>query len=383
MIRSVTLHTYELDDPALAAAEITDQLSAFELCSHTVGILMCDTEFIDSGVYEAVCAALPFDVAGTTTMTQAVGGEAGMLMLTVMALTSDDAFFEVGYTEPIAPLGDIVEPSKAAFEAASSRLPSAPKLIFLFPPLILENAGDQYIEAFESLCPNTPIFGTLAIDDSIAFDNSYTVCGGDKSQNRIAFILVAGDVSPRFFMATISDENKLPYTGEITKSRGHIVEEINDMRASEYFENIGFAKDGKLDMGLQFVPFLLDFKKRSDHDGVPVVRAMVYFDENGRGVCRGYMDQGSVFVLVNPNGDDIFKSSEELVDRLRAVPDRQATIIFSCVVRRMTFGPEPLREAEMAVQKLGGASPDARRAATPIFPDAGCPSRQTKSWRRS
>jgi hypothetical protein len=357
MIRSATLYTYELDDPAIAAAEITAQLPAFELLTHTAGILMCDTEFIYSGAYSAVCAALPFDAVGTTTMTQAVNGEAGMLMLTVMLLTSDDVFFEVGYTESIPPGGDIAGPSEAAFESAAAKLPSAPKLILVFPPLILENAGDQYIDAFESFCPNTPIFGTLAIDDSITFENCYTFHNGDKSQDKVAFILAAGNVTPRFFMATIADENRLPYTGEITKSERHIVQEVNNVRTSEYFESIGFAKDGKLDVGLQFVPFLIDLRNRADRDGIPVVRAMVYFDENGYGVCRGYVDQGSVFTLTNPNGDDVFKSSSELIDRLCAVPDRQATIIFSCVVRRMSFGMEPLRETEMAVQKLSGGSP--------------------------
>ncbi|GHV27855.1 hypothetical protein FACS1894167_03610 [Synergistales bacterium] len=357
MIRSAALYTYELEDSAIAVAEINAQLSGFKLLTYTVGVLMCDTEFVDSGVYSAICAALPFDVAGTTTMTQAVNGEAGILMLTVMVLTSDDVFFEVGYTESIPPGGDITEASEAAFESSSAKLPSAPKLILVFPPLIVENAGDGYIGAFESLCPNTPIFGTLAIDGSITFENCYTFHNGDKSKDKMAFILAAGNLSPRFFMAIVADENRLPYSGEITKSEGHIVQEVNNVLTSKYFESIGFAKDGKLDAGLQFVPFLIDFKNRADRDGTPVVRAMVCFDENGYGVCRGYVDQGSVFVLTNPNGDDIFKSSLELVDRLRAVPDRQATIIFSCVVRRMAFGMEPLREAEMTVQKLSGGSP--------------------------
>ncbi|GHV25241.1 hypothetical protein FACS189498_3300 [Spirochaetia bacterium] len=30
-------------------------------------------------------------------------------------------------------------------EAAVAKLPSAPKLILAFPPLIVENAGDEYI----------------------------------------------------------------------------------------------------------------------------------------------------------------------------------------------------------------------------------------------
>ncbi|GHU95683.1 hypothetical protein FACS1894208_08930 [Clostridia bacterium] len=356
MIRSITLHTYELDDPELAAAEIAEGLKDFELLQNSVGIVMCDTEYIYSEVYVAVCAALPFSVAGTTTMTQAIDGEAGMLILTVMVLTSDDAFFEAGYTEPITPLGDITALTAPAFKAASAKLPSPVKLIFAFPPLILENAGDMYIDAFEALCPGTPVFGQLAIEDSIDFAHSYTCHNGESSLERMAFILVAGNVSPRFFMSTIADKNKLAYTGEITESDGNIVKEINNVRTSEYFESIGFAKDGKLDMGLQFVPFLLDFKNRADNDGIPVVRAMVLFDENGYGVCRGYMDQGSVFVLTNPSDDEVFESSEDLVDRLIAIPDRQATLILSCVVRRMTFGMEPLREAEMVTEKLSGGS---------------------------
>ncbi|GHV25239.1 hypothetical protein FACS189498_3290 [Spirochaetia bacterium] len=201
------------------------------------------------------------------------------------------------------------------------------------------------------------MFGTLAIDDSITFEHCFTLYNGNESQSKIAFILVSGEVSPRFFMATAADESRLPYTGEITKSKGHIVQEINDVLTSEYFQSIGFAKDGKLDLGVQFVPFLMNFKKREDRDDIPVVRAMVTFDENGYGICRGYMDEGSVFTLTNPSADEIFRSSEELIERLQALPDKQATILFSCVVRRMSFGTEPLREAELAVGKLSGDSP--------------------------
>ena len=357
MIRSTTLFTYEFGESDIAVEEITEQLSGFPLLKHTVGILMCDTEFIDSGVYGAVCATLPFPVAGTTTMTQAVDGEAGLLMLTVMVLTGDDVFFEVGYTDEITPFGDVTALAKPAVAAAAMRLPSEPKLIFAFPPLIAENAGDEYIFAFEAVCPNTPVFGTLAVDDSVTFEHCFTLCSGNESQSKIAFILVSGEVSPRFFMATIGDGSVLPYSGEITKSKGHIVQEINDFLTSEYFEAIGFAKNGKLDLGLQFVPFLLNFKKRGDSDGIPVVRAMLTFDENGYGVCRGYMDEGAVFTLINPSSDEVFKSSEELIERLCAVPDKQATIIFSCVVRRMSFGTEPLREAKLTVEKLSGGSP--------------------------
>jgi hypothetical protein len=357
MMRSTGLHTYELDDADAAVAEIRAGLEAFPLTAHSVGVIMCDPEYVESGVYEAVCAALPFPVAGATTMTQAMDGEVGILMLTVLILTSDDVFFSVAMTDEIAAGNDALTPTRACFEAAVKPLPSEPRLILAFPPLLAENAGDAYVEALTALCPGVPIFGTLAISDSIAFDNCLTLCNGEASLTKMAFIVVTGAVNPRFLIATVNDRNKTPYSGEITKSEKNIVHEINGVSTYEYFADIGLAKDGKLDAGLQFVPILIDFKKRADYDGVPVVRAIVYLAENGGAICRGYMYQNSVFTIINPSADDILQSSAELAERIKQIPDRRATLIFSCVVRRMTLGTEPLAEATMLEEKLKGDSP--------------------------
>jgi hypothetical protein len=357
MMRSTGLHTYELDDVDAAVTEIKAGLETFPLMEHTVGIIMCDPEYIDSGIYEAVCAALPFPVAGATTMTQAVEGECGILMLTVLVLTGDDVFFSVAMTEEIVVSNDALTPTRVCFAEAVRNLPSEPKLILAFPPLIADNAGDTYAEALTALCPGVPIFGTLAISDSIAFDNCATLCNGEASLTKMAFILVAGTVNPRFLIATIDDHNKTPYSGEITKSEKNIVSEINGVSTYEYFAGIGLANNGKLDDGLRFIPILIDFKKRADYDGVPVVRAFVSLTENGDAICRGYMYQNSVFTVINPTAEDVLQSSVELTEKIKAIPDRRATLIFSCVVRRMMFGAKPLSEATMIAEKLKGDSP--------------------------
>lgn len=353
MIKSATMFTYELDDPALALQEIREQLKEkLTLAAHTVGIIMCDQEFSDSGVYQAVCDGLGFPLAGTTTMTQAVNGEAGIMMLTIMVLTSDDVFFEVGLTDPITGGGDVLASTRDSYEQTAARLPEKPRLAVIFPPLILENAGDQYMEAFATLCPDIPVFGSLAIDDTVTFENCRTFYNGQSTTDQMAYILVAGNVTPRFLVATLADRGALPYNGEITESEGHIVKQINDVRCSDYFTSIGYAKDGKLDEGIQFVPLLLDVKNREDVDGVPIVRAMVCFDENGYGICRGYMYQNSIFTLTNPAKDDVFETSVALVEEIETLSDRHAVIVFSCMVRRMTFGSAPLTEANMMVEKM-------------------------------
>jgi hypothetical protein len=105
------------------------------------------------------------------------------------------------------------------------------------------------------------------------------------------------------------------------------------------------------------VPILIDFKDRADYDGIPVVRAIVYLDENGDAICRGYMYQNSVFTVISPTMENMVKNSTEFVDKLAAMEDREATIIFSCIVRRMTFGTDPLTEARLVERKLKGSSP--------------------------
>jgi hypothetical protein len=173
----------------------------------------------------------------------------------------------------------------------------------------------------------------------------------------MAFILVSGNVKPRFLISIINDRNKTQFSGEITECKDNIVQEINGMSAYDYFESIGIVKDGKLDEGFQFIPMLVDFKKRDDYDGVPAVRVIAYVDKNDGAICRGNMYQHSIFTITNPTMDDILQSSTEFVDKIEAMPDRQATLIFSCIIRRMTLGTTPLTEAEMVKEKLGDGSP--------------------------
>ena len=71
------------------------------MLEHTVGILTCHTEFIESGVMQYISENLPFDLVGSTTSSQAVNDEAGDLMLTIFIITADDVRFKPGITEKV------------------------------------------------------------------------------------------------------------------------------------------------------------------------------------------------------------------------------------------------------------------------------------------
>ncbi|MDR3233608.1 MAG: hypothetical protein LBT46_08110, partial [Planctomycetaceae bacterium] len=83
-------YTNEIDDPDVAAAEITEQLKDKKLLKNSVGIIACYFEFIETGVVEAICKTLPFDVIGCSVMGSAVNAAGSMEQLSLTILTGDD-----------------------------------------------------------------------------------------------------------------------------------------------------------------------------------------------------------------------------------------------------------------------------------------------------
>ncbi|MDR0490139.1 MAG: FIST C-terminal domain-containing protein [Oscillospiraceae bacterium] len=352
MLKCASVYTFEIDDPDIALEEIQTQLEEkITLLEHSVGIVMCHVEYIASGVIKRLSEDLPFDIAGVTTSSQAVNLEAGELMLSIFVMTSDDVRFKSGVTENLS--GDIHEPIGAAFRKASAGEPEMPGLALVFPPLILEYAGDAYISAWEKIAPGTPLFGTLAVDDTITFGDSETIYGGASYKTEMSFILCYGNIQPRFLIATLSGDNEIPHKGEITKSDGCFVSEINNINAYKYFENIGFASNGVLNQGFGLALYVIDQKKRKDYDGVPVVRGLVDFTEDGTAIFRGDVDEGSSFVMLTSNKEDVLSSTRQKIEELNKLSGANGILLFSCIVRRMVIMPSgPLTELQAVMDTI-------------------------------
>jgi len=345
MIKAASAHTFELERPEIAVKGMTDQLAGFPWLKNTAGILMCDREFIQSGIAGRVCAAFDFPIVGATSASQATHQAVGDMMLTLLVLTSDDVVFSAGRTGDLsdhidARVSEAVDQTLAGIEEPL-------RLALVFPPLIQENAGDFYIAALERCIGKTPIFGSMAVsDETVNFAQSVTLFNGDASETAMTYLLLSGQVTPRFFIASISQQSVLPYAGEITRAMGNIVQEINGMPVADYFESVGLAQDGQLPVGVQFVPLLVDVKRAEDYDGVPVVRAMLRINEDGNALCRATMQEGSVFTIGACSRDDVLQSTAASLYALDDMADAQAVLCFSCIVRRMAMGVEMLTEAQ-------------------------------------
>ena len=136
-------------------------------------------------------------------------------------------------------------------------------------------------------------------------------------------------------------------------SSGPFVSEINGVNAYKYFENIGFVNEGALAENFLFLPFLIDQKKRGDYDGIPVIRGHASFAGDGTAIFRGDVDEGSTFVLLATDSDDVLSVTRQKARQVNTLPDVNGALLFPCIVRRMmTQRLNPLAELETVISEI-------------------------------
>ena len=354
MIKTMTAWTAEADDTQAAVKEIRAMLDVDNaLLTNTVGIIACHYEFVNSGVVKAVCEALPFDVVGTISSAQSVADQADILLLTVMVITSDDTTFVTALTPSLLtePGRVIAEAYKAATAAAGA---DKPALMLTYAPFMPTNSGDDYVNVITAVSGGVPCFGTLAIDDTDDFSNTFMIHNGDHYSDRMAFILMYGNISPRFFVVSISLDKLIDKSAVVTKSAGHVLMEVNERPVTEYFDSLGLTEASETQYALTSLPFMLDY-----NDGTPMVsKIFIMMTPEGYAICAGAMPEGSTFYIASVDKDDIMQTTESAINQiLQAKAGAAGLLVYSCIGRSMTLGSEQFLEMEKLNQKLEGTLP--------------------------
>ncbi|MCL2159006.1 MAG: hypothetical protein FWH48_06340, partial [Oscillospiraceae bacterium] len=274
MLKAASLHTFEIDDIELAFRDIKEQLDKkLTLSKNSVGIIQCDREFIEAGLPKLLYDELKIPLAGGTTVASATNGGIGSLMFSMLVLTGDDVEFMVAHTTGFAQ--DRTNAIRHSAEMLGQTPLGPPKLALLFSPVVENFSDDFYIEAFEDIYGKIPIFGTNPVDDNFPdFGRSLAIANDKILSQELAYVLLCGEVSPRFLVAAVPVLSDISESGAtITKSGDNIVYEINDISAVKYLENLGLAKDGELKTGVGFLPLLINQSGRGGSR--PYARALV------------------------------------------------------------------------------------------------------------
>jgi len=348
MIRTLVARTSELDDVKLAVDQIRSQLGPISnFLKNTIGIAACHYEFAHSGILKGVCEALPFDVVGTISPGQSVPGECGSLLFTLMVLTSDDVeFVNVLTPSLLHDPGNIIGD---CYRAASVRA-EKPALLLTFAPFMPRNSGDEYVNVLSCASGGVPCFGTLAVDDTLDFSNCYLLSGGEYYRDRMAMVLVYGDIQPKFYIANISENKMLEKSAVVTKSSGHILMEVNERPVVEYFEDLGLTRASETQYAMTTLPFLLDY-----NDGTPMVsKIFITLTPEKYAVCAGSMPEGSTLHIASSDKDDVLLTTGEAIELLlRENKSNSGLLIYSCISRSMTLGAEQFGEMDLINQKVG------------------------------
>ncbi|MCL2773344.1 MAG: FIST C-terminal domain-containing protein [Oscillospiraceae bacterium] len=335
MINSYTAYTYEIDDHETAVKDIKSQLNMEKnMKKNTVGILACDHEFVTAGAVKEICRNLPFEVIGGVSTAQGINGTGteGAMIFTLMMFTSDSVEFKICLTETLK--GDYQKSITDAYNNINGGISENPAFIISVAPYMRENSGEFYVDALTKASGGAPCFGTMAIDDSNDIENSCSICNGEAYKDRMAMILFYGDVNPKFYTASISNDKILNQAALITSSENHVLKEVNGRPVAEFFEKLNLTKASRTDYAMMALPFIVDY-----NDGTPPVsKAFVSLDEKENAICAGIMPEGATLYIGVIDKDDVLLTTSQIVrEALEENRDAKNMLIYSCVTRGMSL----------------------------------------------
>lgn len=351
MIKAFTAYTDEVDDIESAVAQIQEQLAVKEnLLAHSVGIVSCYSDFVTSGVLQAICDALPFDIVGTTTLGSTADGTEDEILLTLMVLTSDDVAFATGLSAPID--AENVDILREAYAKAAGTLTEKPALMLSFAPLLMNVGGDFFVHALDEITGGVPNFGTIAVDHHQDYHEATVLYNGQAYRDRYAFILLCGSVQPKFYVASISSEKVFQEKGVVTASQGNQLQTVNNMPVADFLVSLGLQKneDGSI-TGVNSFPFVMDL-----NDGtMPIVRVMFALTPEGYAVCGGDVPVGATLSVGSIDAAEVVSTTEQRLKEALAADSHQCLLIYSCVGRYFAMGYNPTGEIESIQALLQGS----------------------------
>jgi hypothetical protein len=352
----LTASTMEVDDPSLALEEILRQLDLKRnLLKNSVGILFCNCEFVEEGIVGKLCGALPFDTAGCTTLASAEREKCEFEQLSLSVLTSDDVSFSTAISAPITKSGvssSVAEVYRRALgKLGGGEDAQKPALVLAYAPVIIDVGSYSISYSLLKACGNIPVFGGFSCDNTLRYEQNKVLWNGGSFSDRLALILMSGEVKPRFHVTALPESAARRKWGVITESEGHVIRKVNGVPLIDYLMSLGLSSDD-FQSGKLALPFAIDAG-----DGTPpTVRSLRIVMPQGYGICANDVPTGAAFTVVQLDCGGVVETARNTVDKLLQEEDANGIFIHSCINRNTLLG---LRECdEMKVMAaLGNKAP--------------------------
>jgi hypothetical protein len=325
--------------------ELFGQLDMMALRKNSVGIVTCHFDFVNDGLISELCARLPFDVIGMTTMASANNHGLDVYGLSLTILTSDDVVFETAITAPFG-AEDYEEKLAKTYAEARAKLPDEPSLIISFFPYLKDLSGAVLVRQFDKICSGVPIWGSLSTNIDISYEQCRSVRNGTAERDALAMLLLYGPVDPEFVVISIPAQKIRENRGIITESDGCVLKRVNDLPVLEYFENMGIAL---LQSSTTTTPLMVYYDSNTN----PVALGISVINKDGSFLCGGEMTEGASISIGDITSEGIIATAKEGVRRILQSGRHSGVFMLPCVTRYLMLAPHQEGEMELVAGLMG------------------------------
>jgi hypothetical protein len=373
-MKSTTVTTYELDDPAAAVEELIEAVRA-RLCLQEIsseknapeeggsaksglGILLCDADADGAALSAGLHEGLGIPIAGFTSLAtfDPEGYHEGAIVLTV--LTASDVTFTATVSEPLT--SDYRQRMQDAYHAAippNTPPDEHPALILCFAPNGESFSGDKYPEVLSEVAGGAPIIGGVCSDD-YDYSRARVFLSGEEYPDSLVLVSLWGNVRPVFSIRHVTSQFA-ERIRRVSRSHDNIVEQVGDEDFITYLESFGLNTQVD-DPLMAFIAYPL-MLTREDEDEVPLMRHVLDLDHtSGRGIMVGDVPEDTLanVCLIKPSDleNSARESMTDLIERiaLTAPADYEYSTVLciSCCGRSVILGNHPDNEGKVLEEML-------------------------------
>ena len=343
-IKMLTAYTEEVDELEDGISELLGQIDLGSLRKNSVGMITCHLDFINSGIISELSRKLPFEFIGMTTLASANKYGQSMYAFSLTVLTSDDVVFETCMSASLD-AGNYKEEIKAVYENTVKKLPAQPSVIFSFFPFSKEVDGALLHKSLDEICGGIPFWGSLGCNVDGSMENCAIFHNDKVNKAGLAMILVQGPIDPEFVDVSLPSENIEKTRGQITKSEGSILREINGIPAQKYLETLGIIVS-------EGAPIITPLMVYYEGNTEPVALGMYAVLEDGSFLCGGEMPVGAFIAIGEITSNGILSSSEEGINRILNSKKRNGVLFLPCISRYLMLAPNQSDELALIISKM-------------------------------
>ena len=348
----------EIDDVNYALKELNEQMSKIKLYKNTLGIVAVHPDFIDSGVYAAICDVLPFQLVGIETFSQTVNNNTEMFLLSIMVLTSNTNEFSYENSQTSTNENEITTQAINCYQKAAKKLTGKPKLALLYTPFPEENYTGVACKCFRAISEtdkNLPIFGSLSCRELEMVTESKVVFGKEVSNNQFALVLISGDISPEFYVGSITEDvSVVSLIGVVTSSHNNLVKEINGVNIKKFFNEMDFFIDK--DITSTILSGIVVAEKKDENGNILSRRTqgIMSLTDDDHALFGDHIEEGTVLSFAVLSEDVVIATTDRLISQIKEHKNK-TVLIYSCLSRWFASSLDKDRECNALKNELSGS----------------------------